>query len=127
MATITSKNMFVGFSTVNSVGSKQLADIQIVNQDLLNTFNTRPNERLMMPGYGFGGWDYLFEPIDDVRNLIIAQAEQVINQDPRVQLQSINVVQQDNGLSIQMTLYYVPWQVYGTFQVDFDTRSAAMA
>mgnify|MGYP003338643840 FL=1 len=65
MATITSKNMFVGFSTVNSVGSKQLADIQIVNQDLLNTFNTRPNERLMMPGYGFGGWDYLFEPIDD--------------------------------------------------------------
>lgn len=127
MATITSKNMFVGFSTVNSVGSKQLADIQIVNQDLLNTFNTRPNERLMMPGYGFGGYDYLFEPIDEVRNLIISQAEQVVNQDPRVQLQSIDVVQQDNGLSIQMTLFYVPWKAYGTFQVDFDTRSASMA
>lgn len=127
MATLTSKNLFVGYSSVNSVGSRQLLDIQIVNQDLLNTFNTRPNERLMMPGYGFGGWDYLFEPIDEVRDIIVAQAEQVIAQDPRVQLQSINVIQQDNGLSIQMSLLYVPWQVYGTFQADFDTRSAAMA
>ena len=126
MATLNSKNLFIGFSTVDSVGSQQLVDIKIVNQDLLNIFNTRPNERLMMPGYGFGGWDYLFEPIDQVRDLIIAQAEQVVASDPRVQLQNIDVVQEENGLSIQMSLYYVPWQVYGTFQANFDTRSAAM-
>jgi phage baseplate assembly protein W len=127
MATPSNKNLFIGYSTVDTVGSRQLADIQLVNQDLLNTFNTRPNERVMMPNFGFGGWDYLFEPIDQVRDLIVSQAEQVVANDPRVQLQNINVVQQENGLSIQMTLYYVPWQAYGTFQVNFDTRSAAMA
>lgn len=127
MATPSNKNLFIGYSTVDTVGSRQLADIQLVNQDLLNTFNTKPNERVMMPNFGFGGWDYLFEPIDQVRDLIVSQAEQVVANDPRVQLQNINVVQQENGLSIQMTLYYVPWQAYGTFQVNFDTRSAAMA
>lgn len=127
MAFPNTRNLFVGFTTVDTVGSKQLIDIQIVNQDLLNIFNTRPNERVMMPNYGFGGWNYLFEPIDQVRDLIVSEAEQVIASDPRVQLQTINVVQQDNGLSIQMTLYYVPWQASGTFQVNFDNRSAAMA
>ena len=109
--------------------NKKIEDykVRFVNQDLLNTFNTRPNERLMMPGFGFGGWNYLFEPIDEVRNLIVSEAEQVIANDPRVQLQNINVVQQDNGISIQMNLYYVSWQAYGTFQVNFDNRSAAMA
>jgi phage baseplate assembly protein W len=127
MATLTSKNMFVGYSTVNTFGSQQLADIAIVNQDLLNEFYTKKNERVMMPGYGFGGWDYLFEPIDQVRDLIISEAQQVVNNDPRVQLQSINVTQQQFGLSIQMTLFYVPWQAIGTFEINFDNRSAAMA
>jgi phage baseplate assembly protein W len=127
MAKLTSKNMFVGYSTVNTFGSQQLADIAIVNQDLLNVFYTKKNERVMMPGFGFGGWDYLFEPIDQVRDLIISEAQQVINNDPRVQLQSINVSQQQFGLSIQMTLFYVPWQAIGTFEINFDNRSAAMA
>jgi phage baseplate assembly protein W len=127
MATLTSKNMFVGYSTVNTFGSQQLADIAIVNQDLLNVFYTRKNERVMMPGYGFGGWDYLFEPIDQVRDIIISEAQQVINNDPRVQIQSINVAQQQFGLSIQMTLFYVPWQAIGTFEINFDNRSAALA
>jgi len=119
--------MFVGYSTVNTFGSQQLADIAIVNQDLLNVFYTRKNERVMMPGYGFGGWDYLFEPIDQVRDIIISEAQQVINNDPRVQIQSINVAQQQFGLSIQMTLFYVPWQAIGTFEINFDNRSAALA
>lgn len=127
MATLTSKKLFVGYTTVNTFGSLQLADINLVNQDLLNVFYTKKNERLMMPGYGFGGWDYLFEPIDQVRDLIIYEAQQVIDNDPRVQLQSINVQQQQFGLRIQMQLYYVPWNAIGTFQIDFDNRSAAMA
>jgi len=127
MATITSKNLFKGYTTVNTFGSQQLADLQLVNQDLLNAFYTKKNERVMMPGYGFGGWEYLFEPIDQVRDLIIYEAQQVVNNDPRVQLNSIDVTQQQNGLRIDMQLYYVPWNAIGSFQIDFDNRSAAMA
>jgi len=127
MASLTSKNLYVGYTTVNTFGSIQLADLQLVNQDLLNNFNTKKNERVMMPGYGFGGWEYLFEPIDQVRDLIIYEAQQVINNDPRVQLQSINVAQQQFGVSIEMQLYYIPWNAIGTFQINFDNRSAAMA
>jgi len=127
MATLTSKNLFVGYTTVNTVGSQQLTDLQLVNQDLLNVFYTKKNERLMMPGFGFGGWEYLFEPIDNVRDLIIYEAQQVIKNDPRVQLQSIDITQQQFGLRIQMQLYYVPWNAVGNFQVNFDNRSAALA
>jgi phage baseplate assembly protein W len=127
MASLTSKNLFVGYSTVGSFNSHQLTDIALVQQDLLNAFYTKKGERVMMPSYGFGGWDYLFDPINDVRDLIIHESEQVIANDPRVKLQTINVVQQEYGISIQMELYYVPYNAYGAFSINFDNRSQLMA
>jgi hypothetical protein len=97
-----------------------------VEQDLLNHFYTRKNERVMMPGYGCGVWEYLFEPLDQVRDLIIYEAEQVIASDPRVQLGSIDVTETEGVLRILMNLYYVPFNAYGTFAVNFDKRSQQM-
>ena len=126
MATLTSKNLFVGYSTVGSNKSQNLTDLQLVQQDLLNVFYTKKGERVMMPTYGFGGWDYLFEPLDSVRELIINEAQLVIDNDPRVQLQNITVNEFDAVLKISMDLYYVPFKAYGSFSINFDKRSQQM-
>jgi len=125
MATLTSKNLFVGFSTVgNTNNNRQLVDLKLVEQDLRNHFFTRKNERLMMPGWGCGIWDYLFEPFDDAtQSAILEEVKQVINSDPRVQLQNVNVTTFDHGIRIAMQLYYVPWNAYSNFSIDFDNRS----
>lgn len=125
MATLTSRNLFVGFSTVHDINtSRTLVDLALVNQDLLNQFNTRPNERVMMPGWGCGVWNYLFEPFDSSTESSIIQAvQQVIDADSRVQTQSMTVTTFENGIRVAMQLYYVPWKAYGNFVVNFDKRS----
>jgi phage baseplate assembly protein W len=95
----------------------------LVKQDLLNHFNTRRNERVMMPGWGCGIWDYLFEPMDQVKDSIIYEAKEVINSDPRVKISSINVTELDHGIRIDMVLYYVPFEAFDNFSVEFDKRS----
>lgn len=127
MATLTSKRLFVGYSTSNSFKSHQLADLKLVEQDLFNHFFTRKNERVMMPGWGCGVWEYLFEPIDSARDAIIYEVQQVINSDPRVQLQSINVSQEEQGLRIEMQLYYVPFNAVRAFTLNFDNRAQQLA
>lgn len=126
MATLTRKNLFVGYSTVGAPNSQQLVDIKLVEQDLLNHFNTKRNERVMMPGWGCGVWDYLFEPLEYVREDIIYEAQKVIDADPRVQLQSMDVSEQDQGIRIDMVLFYVPLNAISSFAVNFDRRGQAM-
>lgn len=80
----------------------------------------------MMPGWGCGIWDYLFEPLVQVRESIVYEAQQVINADPRVKLTSLDVVEFDHGIRIDMVLYYVPLDAVDGFSVNFDRRSAEM-
>lgn len=127
MASLTTKNLFIGYSTVGAPKSQQLADLKLVEQDLLNHFYTRKNERVMMPGWGCGIWEYLFEPLEYVRDDIIYEAQQVINADPRVQLKKIEVTEQDHGLRIDMQLFYVPLNAIGTFSIEFDRRGQEIA
>lgn len=128
MAALQKTKLFVGYSTLDTNSTvQQFADIELIKRDLLNNFYTRPGERLMMPTYGCGIWNYLFEPFDAVtQDAIIYQCQQVINNDSRVQMQDINVSQFEQGLLIQMDLLYVPYNVIDTFSLSFDNRSAQM-
>lgn len=127
MATLTSKNLFVGFSTVENPNNNKLVDLKLVEQDLRNHFFTKKGERVMMPTWGCGVWDYLFEPFDDAtRDAIVYEAKQVIDADPRVQLQNINVTSFDQGVRIDFQLFYVPFNAYGNFTLNFDKRSQQM-
>lgn len=128
MATLTSKNQFIGFSTVNSIKSNTLVDVAIVNQDLLNHFNTRSNERVMRPNWGCGVWNYLFEPFDSsTKSLVTNEVLKIINADPRVQLQNMTITTFENGIRIVIDLYYVPWKAFGTFTVNFDKRNQTLS
>ena len=126
MAKSNQRGLFFGYSTVGSPKGQQLMDIKLIEQDLLNHFFTRKNERVMMPGWGCGIWDYLFDPINHVRDNILYEAQQVIQLDPRVQIQSIDVTEQDHGIRIDMTLYYVPFNAVNSFSIEFDRRADLM-
>lgn len=129
MAVVQKKKIFIGYSTVVTNSKiQQFADIELIKRDLLNHFYTRKGERLMMPTWGCGIWDQLFEPFDEVsRETIIYQCTQVINSDSRVRLQSINVTEFEHGFQVQMDLLYVPYDAIETFSLEFDRRTVQSA
>lgn len=125
MADVQKKRLFIGYSTVVTNSKvQQFSDLELIKRDLLNHFYTRRGERVMMPTYGCGIWNLLFEPFDEVtRDAIIYECQQVIESDSRVQWESIVVNELDYGFQIQMDLRYLPYDVIETFNLEFDRRS----
>lgn len=125
MTVIPGKRLFVGYSTVDSNSkNQQFADIELIQRDLLNHFYTRKGERVMMPTYGCGLWNLLFEQFDEiVKESIIEECTKVVNSDSRVQLMDIIVDELDQGFIVQMSLLYVPYNVVNTFSLEFDNRT----
>lgn len=119
------RRLFVGFSSQDARGSNKLYDIQLVNRDLLNHFHTRKGERRMMPNFGTSIWNLLFEPFTtNIKDELVREATRVVESDTRVSLVSINVLETDHGIKIEMQLKYDPLSVISGFAVEFDKRSA---
>ena len=58
---------FRGYSSVGTTFLSSVRyDLDLAKQDLLNNFNTRKGERVMMPTFGSIVWDMLFEPLDEL-------------------------------------------------------------
>lgn len=78
----------------------------------------------MRPDFGSVIWDMLFEPFDDlVREAVISDARDIISQETRVELNSLDVFEFEQGLRIDIEVTYLPFNVVGTFEVDFDRRN----
>lgn len=124
MAVLQQKRLFVGFSTLETNSkTQQFADLALIKRDLISNFYTRPGERLMLPNYGCGIWLLLFEPFDPVtKDAIIYEAQKVVANDSRLQLKNINVIQIDQGILLQMEIYYVPFNVLDTFTLTFNNK-----
>lgn len=115
----------MGYSSVDaSIKQTQWTDLALIKRDLINHFYTRIGERVMRPDFGCIIWDLLFEPMtEDVVTQIVEDATQIVQTDNRVQIQSINLVELDHGLQLQMNLYYAPLNTVDAFSVDFDRRN----
>jgi len=122
MAIIAPTKVFYGFSTLDTNAKNQaFADIPLIERDLYNHFNTFPGERVMMPTYGCSIWNMLFEPFDDaIVQAVTAEATRIVQSDSRVILQSIVVTEINQGLLVQMQLFYQPYGVINSFSVQFD-------
>ncbi len=125
MAIIPRSRIFVGYSSVDtSIKQTQWTDLDLIKRDLVNHLYTRKGERVMRPDFGSIIWDLLFEPMTvDVVTAIVDDATQIVQADNRVQLQSINLVELDHGIQLQMNLYYAPLNIVDAFSVDFDRRN----
>jgi len=111
--------IYTGFSTVN--GYQTLYNIDIVNQDLLNNFYTRRGERPMDPNYGSIIPDLLFENKSaTIVSTIQNDITNIIANDPRVQLQTMEIAEQENGYVIFLSLYYIHTKTIGALRVEFN-------
>lgn len=104
------KSKFRGYSSIGtSFLSPVRYDLDLARQDLLNHFNTRKGERIMMPTFGSIVWDMLFEPLDDYTiSLLDADVRSIIKNDPRWQLQSVTITDGPNAIYIEVIVTYLP-------------------
>jgi phage baseplate assembly protein W len=121
--------MYKGFSTVNTnTENYNLYDFELIKQDLFNHFYTRQGERLMQPNFGTVIWDLLFEPLTpEIKEVILNNVNVIINYDPRIKAENVIVTGYDQGIQIQCTLTFLPYNIQQTLQLTFDQVNGLIA
>ena len=112
-----------GFSTVNRSDptSFSLYDFELIKQDIINHFHIRQGELLSNPTFGTIIWDLLFEPFtDNVKDAILENVTEIINYDPRVEVNEILVESYENGITIRCVLSYLPYNISEQLVFNFD-------
>jgi phage baseplate assembly protein W len=118
-----SNGAFTGNS--NSIDTR-LFNIDLVKQDLLNHFGTRIGERVARPSFGSIIHDLLFDLFDPrTEGLVIADAQRIFGEDPRVVPLSVGVDVNLNGHQITLTavLQMVEFDMNTNFTAVFEARS----
>jgi len=116
------KPNFIGLSTINKQKPPYtLADFDLVKQDLLNHFNTRKGERVMLPEYGTIIYELLMDPLDTVtKSLILEDATRVIEEEPRVTLDSIELTELERSILVEAQVTYLPSGITEELAIQFD-------
>jgi phage baseplate assembly protein W len=118
---ITRVPYFVGFNTVNQPNPPySLTNIELVKRDINNQFATPMGSRVMLPDFGTRIFELLFDPFDEqTKNAIIEDAVNVVQSEPRVQLVNIDVFQEDQTLTVALTLLFKPESITDNLFVTF--------
>ena len=113
---------FIGFSTINKKKPPYtLTDFELVKVDLLNHFNTRKGERVMLPEFGTIIYNLLMDPLDDTtKNLIMEDATRIIDEEPRVQLDTMKLSELNSVVLLETQLTYLPNGVTEELAIQFD-------
>lgn len=111
-----------GFSSVSeNTESFALYDFELIKQDIINHFHIRKGEKLPDPEFGTVIWDMIFEPFtDENRDVIIQDVTNIINYDPRVQVEQILVDSYDSGIEVSCILTYLPYSISEELLFRFD-------
>ena len=101
---------FKGYSTIDKTwGNFRLYDVELAKRDLLNEFYTRRGERLMSPQFGSIVWDLLFDPLtDEIITAIKTDCVRIVTKDPRLDIVSIDVIDNEHTIIVTIVLKYVP-------------------
>ena len=116
---------FIGFSTIDKVKPPYtLTDFDLVKVDLLNHFNTRKGERVMLPRFGTIIYDLLMDPLDDItKDLIIEDATRIIEEEPRVSMDTMNLSENNQVILLETQLTYLPTGVTSDIAIQFDIEA----
>jgi|TARA_B110000495_G_C22838674_1_gene489136 phage baseplate assembly protein W len=115
-----------GFSTVD-VNKEGFAkyDFDLIKQDLINHFHIRQGEKLDDPKFGTIIWDLLFEPFTiDLQEAIIDNVTEIINYDSRVSVEEIVVDTYEQGITVECTLTFIPYNISEHMRFKFDQANA---
>jgi len=115
---------YKGFSSSEANKNFKLYDINLVKQDLINHFYIRKGEKLENPEFGTVIWDMLFEPFTpDVKEIIAKDVEAIVNYDPRISVQEVQIDSTDQGMRIQVELIYRPFNITEKMSLNFDKNN----
>jgi phage baseplate assembly protein W len=111
-----------GISTANPENTSfTFYDIALIKQDIINHFHIRQGEKLENPEFGTIIWDVLYEPMTE--NIIQAIAEnvtEIINYDPRVNVDRISVETYESGIIVECEITYLPYNISESMRLKFD-------
>jgi hypothetical protein len=66
----------------------------------------------------------LFEPMtEQVKSLIVNDVTDIVNSDPRIKSMQTIVTQVNQGLQIELTLKYIPYNIQESMQFRFDQNN----
>lgn len=112
---------YKGFSTVGRNKKFRLTDFELIRQDLINHFNIRQGEKLMNPGFGTIIWNMIHEPFtEEVRRVLTEDVTKLVNYDPRILVESINVIEFERGIQIEIILTYLKTNETAALNLLFD-------
>jgi phage baseplate assembly protein W len=117
--------IFRGYSTSGNSNTRSWAlnDIELIKRDLMNHFYTKKGERVMRPDFGCIIWDYFMEQMTpDVGEIIEDEVKRIVSFDTRVSTKSVKLFTKGNGLTVVVDLYYRPFDLVETLQLNFDAR-----
>ena len=101
---------YIGYSSIGeTIGSRQLEDIDIAKRDLMNHFNTRKGERVMNPNFGSILPELVFEP-NDLDTITAAQedVDVIVNNDPRWNvLETLVNKPDDHSIEVKVRMEYI--------------------
>lgn len=110
-----------GFSTRLNAKKYSVTDFSLAKQDMINHFEIRRGEKLMNPQFGTIIWDMLFEPLtEDTKQIITNDITRIVSYDPRLAVQQVAVIEQDNGFLIEIIVSYIPTDQTETIAMNFD-------
>lgn len=118
---------YKGFSSKETSKNYKLYDIDLVKQDLINHFYIRKGEKLENPEFGTVIWDMLFEQFtEDVKNIIAKDVEEIINFDPRMAVNEVQIDSTDQGIRIQADIVYIPFNINERMTLTFDKNNSVI-
>ncbi len=124
-STYVSPRIYKGFSSNNpNAVNNMLYDADLIKQDIYNHFMTARGERVMLPRFGSIIWDYLYDPMDqETKSIVEADARDIISQDPRVQLLTLEVVGFEHGIIINAKLKIKEQNMVEEMSIEFNNNN----
>lgn len=118
-----------GLTTVGNrtVSTSTAYDLELIKQDLINHMHIRQGEKLENPEFGCIIWDLLFEPLtDNLKDAIASNITEIINYDPRIQVERIIVDEYESGIIIECELSYLPYNISEQLVFKFDESNGLL-
>jgi len=119
---------FIGFNTQGQYKKFTLTDSALIKRDLLNALNIRQGQIPGRPQVGTILWDSLFDSqSSETEQAIINEIQRVAGGDPRLQISTVEIFPQENGLLMQIEIVLVPSTEPERLSIFFDqnTRNAS--
>lgn len=116
-----------GFSTVADTNSFSVYDYELIKQDLINHFHIRQTEKLSDPTFGTIIWDILYEPFTiEVQEAIIEDVTNIINYDPRIKAENIEIDTYEQGIQIECSITVLPFNITDQLRFRFDKENGLL-